>query len=53
MAFYKRRILSTMDSVNSGFCSRVFCLIGIMSTLKFVYLEALCLQVWPYDILLT
>ena len=23
MAFYKRRILSTVGSVNSGFCSRV------------------------------
>ena len=41
-------ILSTLDSAHV-----LFCLIGIMSTLLFVYLEALCLQVWPHDILLT
>ena len=41
-------ILSTLDSAHV-----LFYLIGIMSTLKFVYLEAMCLQVWPHDILPT
>ena len=33
MAFYKRRILSTLDSVNSRFCSRV-----VLSNWDYVHL---------------
>ena len=40
-------VLSTLDSAHV-----LFCLIGIIFTLVIVYLAALCLQVWPHDILL-
>ena len=41
---------SSWESLDSAHV--LFCLIGIIFTLVFVYLAAFCLQVWPHDILL-
>ena len=53
MTFCPRRIVSTIGSVNNGFCPRVVLFIGMLSTWVFVYFDSDHSEVGPHDNRLT